>query len=102
MLIRFVVSNFLSFKEETEFNMLAGSYKTHKTHVYDGKLNILKGAAIYGANGAGKSNLVKAINFLQEIVHQGGIEGSIDNKKFKLDSANLEKPISFEIELADE
>ena len=47
MLIRFVVSNFLSFDEEREFNMLAGSFKTHKHQVYSaGKVDVLKAAAI--------------------------------------------------------
>ena len=103
MLIRFVVSNFLSFDEEREFNMLAGTFKTHKHHVYSsGKLDLLKSAAIYGANGAGKSNLIKAIEFLQNIVEEGGIKKSVNEKKFKLNKANVEKPISFEIEFSVE
>jgi AAA15 family ATPase/GTPase len=78
MLIRFIVSNFLSINEEREFNMLAGPFKTHKHHVYNtGKVNVLKAAAIYGANGAGKSNLIKAIEFLQEAVSNGGITKSV-------------------------
>ncbi|HAH22802.1 MAG TPA: hypothetical protein DCL77_03395 [Prolixibacteraceae bacterium] len=101
MLIRFVVSNFLSFDEEREFNMLAGSFKTHKHHVYNtGKVDVLKAAAIYGANGAGKSNLIKAIEFLQETVEKGGIKKSVNDKKFKLNLANKSKPVSFEIEFS--
>ncbi len=99
MLIRFVVSNFLSFNEEKEFNMLAGSSRRHKHHVYKaGKLNILKGAAIYGANGAGKSNLVKAIDYLKTIVENGGLEKSINSQKFRLDKTKLNVPSEFEIE----
>lgn len=99
MLIRFVVSNFLSFNEEREFNMLAGSFKTHKHHVYNlGKVDVLKAAAIYGANGAGKSSLIKAIEFLQDSVNNGAIFRSVNDKKFKLDKNNELKPISFEIE----
>ena len=91
MLIRFVVSNFLSFDEETEFTMLAGSFKTHKAHVYNvGKIDVLKSAAIYGANGAGKSNLIKAIDFLQETVKNGGISKSVNDKKFKLNQERNE------------
>jgi AAA15 family ATPase/GTPase len=101
MLIRFILNNFLSFGEEREFNMLASSLKTHKHHVYNaGKIDILKAAAIYGANGAGKSNLIKAIEFLQNIISQGGIAKSINNKKFKLNKENESKPISFEIEIS--
>ncbi len=99
MLIRFITSNFLSFNEEREFNMLAGSFRTHKHHVYKaGKLKILKGAALYGANGAGKSNLVKAMEFLQELVGNGRLTKSINLKKFKLNKTNQKKPVEFEIE----
>lgn len=99
MLIRFTVSNFLSFDEEVEFNMIAGSFKTHKHHVHDiGKIKVLKSAAIYGANGAGKSNLIKAIEFLQELVVEGQIDRSIDDSKFKLKPKNSEKPSTLEIE----
>jgi len=99
MLIRFVTSNFLSFNEEKEFNMLAGSFRTHKHHVYKaGKLNVLKGAAIYGANGAGKSNLVKAIDYLKQMVENGGLEKSVNSQKFKLDKTKANAPVEFEIE----
>lgn len=103
MLIRFVVSNFLSFDEETEFNMLAGSLKSHKHHVYDaGKVEVLKAGAIYGANGAGKSNLIKAISFLAEAVKRGNLNHSVNYQKFKLNETNTQKPVSFEVEIAIE
>jgi uncharacterized protein len=62
MLVRFSVENYLSFKDKTEFNMLTGSPRRLPHHVYHhGDLELLKMAAIYGANGAGKSNFVQAI-----------------------------------------
>jgi len=101
MLIRFVVTNFLSFNEESEFNMIAGSFKTHKHHVYNaGKVDVLKAAVFYGANGSGKSNLMKAIRFIQETVRDGGIAQPVDDKKFKLNKNNSKKPISFEVEFS--
>lgn len=101
MFIRFVVSNFLSFDAEKEFNMLAGSFKTHKHHVYGlAKIELLKAAAIYGANGAGKSNLIKAIEFLQDIIKEGFLVNSVNEKKFKLNDSNKTKPISFELEFS--
>lgn len=99
MLARMVIENFLSFREETEFNMFAGNFKTHKSHVYDLPVNLLRSAAIYGANGAGKSNLIKAIEYVKFIVNNGGIKSSINSKKFKLDKEYLSKPVFFEIEL---
>ena len=65
MLIRLNVKNFLSFSEREdgrseEFSMLAGKVRSKKEHVYeDGKVKLLKFAAVYGANAASKSNLVK-------------------------------------------
>ena len=103
MLIRFIISNFLSFDNECEFNMIAGSNRTHSHHLYKVKsLNILKGSAIYGPNGAGKSNFVKAIYFLTDLVNRGKLEYSINEKKYKLKAENLNKPIEIEIEFSFE
>lgn len=96
MLIRFTVSNFLSFKDETEFNMLTGDVKRHSHHVYNREhIDVLRAAAIYGANGAGKSNLIKAISFLKKIVIG---EAILTYEKFKLSKENSKKPSEFEIE----
>ena len=105
MLIRFNVANFLSFDEETEFNMLAsGSLRTHKEHVYPLKKNIgvLKASAIYGANGAGKSNLIKAMDFFKNTINAGKIPANVNNEKFRLKSGNKELPISMEMEFSYE
>ena len=101
MLIRFNVTNFLSFKEETEFNMLAGSPRSKKEHVYHQKgIDFVRAAALYGANGAGKSNLVKALAFLQKLIL--GSRGTQYNKYFKLDAAYNSKPSVFEIEFIEQ
>lgn len=101
MLIRFIVSNFLSFKEETEFNMLTGSFKIHSEHVFShNDVEILKGAAIYGANGAGKSNLIKAIAFLKDNVRSEKMD--LRPIKHKASTEWLSKPTSFEIEFITE
>lgn len=99
MLARVVVENFLSFREETEFNMIAGNLRTHANHVYDYPVKLLRTGVIYGANGAGKSNLIKAISYLKEIIEIGQITQSINSKKFKLDKEYLSKPVYFEIEV---
>lgn len=104
MLIRFNVKNFLSFfeKEDSkseEFSMIAGKVRNKKTHVYDNeKIKLLKFAAIYGANAAGKSNLVKAMNFMKHIVLFGLPKGHTD-KYCKLNESNKEKESYFELEI---
>ena len=100
MLLRFTVSNFLSFAEEVEFNMFPASLKTHKDHVYDlgNGIDVLKAAAIYGANGSGKSNFVKAIQFLDTFIING--LSMVDTKhNHKLDELFENKPSTFEIEI---
>lgn len=104
MLIRFNVKNFLSFLEREdgkseEFSMIAGKVRNKKAHVYDNeKIKLLKFAAIYGANAAGKSNLIKALDFMRSIVLYGLPKGHTD-KYCKLDEANKEKISYFEVEI---
>lgn len=104
MLIRFNVKNFLSFSEREdgkseEFSMIAGKVRNKKSHVYDDeKIKLLKFAAIYGANAAGKSNLVKALDFMKKIILYGLPKGHTD-KYCKLEEANKEKASYFELEI---
>lgn len=70
MILRVVLKNFLSFNEEVQFDMFPNMKRTSLSNhikVFDGKLPVLKIAAIYGSNGAGKSNLLKGINFLKAL-----------------------------------
>lgn len=70
MILRVVLKNFLSFNNEVQFDMFPNMKRTslskHITKINE-QLPILKMAAVYGANGAGKSNLLKGINFLKAI-----------------------------------
>jgi AAA15 family ATPase/GTPase len=103
MLIRFFVSNFLSFNEQTEFSMVAGQGVTHPHHVVKGKKrhipNLLRAGLLYGANGSGKSNFVKAIKFARDFV--GGVieAGDLSNISFKLLKENIHKPTSFQFDV---
>jgi uncharacterized protein len=88
MLIRFKVANFLSFKDETEFSMVAGKERIHPNHVIKGNRNqpnLLRSALLYGANAAGKSNFVKAIDFAKTLITTR--DGQfIENQSFRFDS----------------
>ena len=104
MLIRFNVKNFLSFSEREdgkseEFSMIAGKVRNKKSHVYDNeKIKLLKFAAIYGANAAGKSNLVKAMDYMRRIVLYGLPKGHTE-MYCKIDEANKIKESYFELEI---
>ena len=68
MLIRVVVTNFRSYGRETEFNMLPSqNVRRFDWHVHNQSkgAHVLRTAVIYGANGAGKSCLIKALGRLQ-------------------------------------
>lgn len=103
MLIRFNITNFLSFDKETEFNMLAAKLlRSHKDHVYkvQEEINVLKASAIYGANGAGKSNMIKALHSFQEIVENGCVSEVVSENKYRLKEENSQLPVQFEIEFS--
>jgi len=95
MLLQFTVSNFKSFDEPRVFSMRAGGDKDHPDHVVKtGKWSAVKTAAIYGANAAGKSNLVLAMAFASDfILREAGA-----NLKFRHHfhlANNNEKPSGF-------
>jgi len=71
MLYEFRLKNFLSFKNEAVFSMTAAKDKTlQETHTFtnDDKQTLLKSGVIYGANASGKSNIIKALGFMKELV----------------------------------
>ena len=73
MLINLTIENFLSFDSPVSFTMEAGRKTSrHENHVceIDG-IPILRGAAIYGANASGKSNILKAMDLFQQMLSRG-------------------------------
>jgi AAA15 family ATPase/GTPase len=101
MLLRFKIKNFLSFHKETEFDMFPNiKREKFQHHIYtDMEAPLLKQAVIYGANGSGKSNFIKAVAFLREFVtHNNFLENiDLDDYIFQL-TQNKQPIISFEIE----
>ena len=100
MLIRFSVQNFLSFKDLTEFNMVAGKIKRHSNHVANcNDKRILKGAFIFGANASGKTNLFHAIAFAQNIIMKGIENTNLDKKYFRIDDNYKDYPGVFQFDI---
>lgn len=105
MLIEFSVENYLSFKDRVTLSMVASGDTTLPENVIKNaqgtKFNLLKTAAIYGANASGKSNIVKALSFFRNFVltssTQGQIGTPIDVIPFKLDQNYISKPSEFEV-----
>ncbi len=106
MLIDFKVKNYRSIKDEQDLSMLSTKQKEHiDTHTFKSnsatKINLLKTAAIYGANAAGKSNFIKALKTMQEVVinsmstYQRG--HLLPIKPFLFDVETKNEPTEFEV-----
>lgn len=69
MLVQFTVGNFLSFNRKRTLNLKAKGISELKTNIATFKSEkILRSAVIYGANSSGKSNLIKALERMREVV----------------------------------
>jgi uncharacterized protein len=108
MLIEFSVGNYRSFKEKVTFSMVAANLvakdkQLDENNVFtvDDDLKLLKSAAIYGANGSGKSNLAKALIFMKRFMNDSSKETQSTEKigveQFKLSVELENKPSFFEI-----
>ena len=87
MLKEFRVTNFKSIQKEQVFTMEAcpktvvSEYPEHVMEV--GEERLLKVTSIYGPNGGGKSNLIKALNVFAVIVKQNPLfNDSIKNENY--------------------
>jgi hypothetical protein len=101
MLLGFSFENFASFYHETIFSMLASKkdefLDLNTIDTSHGRL--LKSALIFGPNGSGKTNWVKALNFMQDMVFTSVIDKNIlkRNENFKFFDSSYSQPTSFEI-----
>lgn len=79
MLYRLILGNFASFAEQVQFDMFPNIKREHfMHHVYNDKhgLPVLKGCAIYGANGSGKSNFIYALQFVKDFATDFNLNGN--------------------------
>lgn len=109
MLIEFRVKNYRSFKEESVFSLVASA--AHKEHQSSHVMpipagvsfkvpGILRTAAIYGANASGKSNLMRAVQFMRGIVTESAQlqpAQMFNLQPFVLDEETKGAPIEMEI-----
>jgi AAA15 family ATPase/GTPase len=102
MLLRFTVQNFSSFKDAVEFNSFPSSKShSHENHkMICNHATVLRLSAIYGANGAGKSNLLSAMKFIKELVSSESLQNmSIDGTlSFKFSNDCIKQPSELAIE----
>ena len=103
MLIRFIAKNIYSFQDQTEFSLFPGNSGELLHHtVQVNHFELVRFSAVYGANGSGKSNLIKAIHVLKTIVEKGTLDFPLDKLKFKLSEETQKSPVSLGIEFLSE
>jgi uncharacterized protein len=104
MIIRFSVENFRSIKERQELTLVASTLKDSLNSLIPLKQvphHLVPVAAIYGANASGKTNIIRALQFVSQAVafshsswepHRG-----VPRSPFALDNSDT-TPSTFEIE----
>lgn len=108
MLIEFNVTNFLSIREQASLSLVAAKgleLADSNTFLSDASVtsnfNLLRSAAIYGANAAGKSNFIKALQVMRQLVVQSSTKIQVDEElpitSFLLDEDSSLKPTEFEV-----
>ncbi|MEI7954418.1 MAG: ATP-binding protein [Verrucomicrobiota bacterium] len=106
MLVEFRVENFRSLRKEQALSLVASKDKSlQDTHTMPTGLKaaprLLRSAAIYGANACGKSNLIKALQYMQGVVAESATViqpgQTFAVQPFRLDAKSAKEPTSFEV-----
>lgn len=99
MLYRFILENYKSFRNRNEFSLIPS--KDDFLHVAYSNTNVpvLRDLVIYGANASGKSNVVKALAFLKNIVLDNQLLSQSRNVAFRLSQQSIESPSIFVAEI---
>lgn len=106
MLVEFRINNFRSLRDEQVLSLVASKDKTLKdTHTHATGIsaapNLVRSAVVYGANASGKSNLIKALQYMRGLVTdsaaaiQPGQTFAVQPFRLDIDSAN--EPSEFEV-----
>ncbi len=106
MLVEFRVTNFRSLRREQVLSLVASKDKTlEDTHTMATSLSavprLLRSAVIYGANASGKSNLIKALQYMRAVVMESATviqpSQTYAVQPFRLDSESAKEPTEFEV-----
>lgn len=102
MLIDFSVQNFLSIREKQTLSFVADNKITHLDDYYTISvldIKLLKIGLIFGSNAAGKTNILKALDFLRDLVlkPKSSKTDTIDCTPFLLDDISHTQNSIFEI-----
>ncbi|CCU83433.1 conserved hypothetical protein [Mesotoga infera] len=105
MLVSFAIENFRSFLDETVFSMECESVsELQELNTFvSGKWCLLKSSFIYGKNAGGKSNLLKGIAKMRDILlHSFDDSYRLQTDRFAFKEGAEKRPTKFEIEFLTE
>jgi uncharacterized protein len=106
MFIEFSVKNWRSIKTEQKLSMTAAkSSELADSNTFSplapATHNLLRAAAIYGPNAAGKSNIISALKMMRQMVLESASKSQLGDEipvqAFRLDSETEDQPSEFEI-----
>jgi hypothetical protein len=106
MLLQFSAANYRSIRDEQRLTLAAAaSDELERSNVVDNPVpgvgRILRSAVIYGANAAGKSNLLRALDLMQDLVLDSAKDSQagdvIPVVPFLLDESSAARPSTFEV-----
>jgi AAA15 family ATPase/GTPase len=106
MLVEFRVKNFRSLRDEQVVSLVAASDKTlQDTNTLGTGLKVapalLSSAIVYGANASGKSNLIKALQYMRGVVLESATVvqpgQTFAVQPFRLDPCTAGQPTEFEV-----
>ncbi len=106
MLVEFRIKNFRSLRDEQVLSLVASKDKTlENTHTLVTGLkaapSLVRSAAIYGANASGKSNLIKALQYMRGVVMESATViqpgQTYAVQAFRLDSESASQATEFEV-----
>ena len=102
MLVNFTFKNFRSFRDEMTLSMEAASIQELADAVVKtcGE-DLLPVAVMYGANSSGKSNVLKALKAMRDVLLSSvklNPKDKLDAEPFSLDLTSSSEPTSFEIQ----
>ena len=110
MLLRFGIQNFRSIKDRQEISLIPSSLDDVETGLIKCSAapggRVLPAAIIYGANAAGKSNLVSALEWMNFLIlnshSRGEPGGRVPRPFFRLDPESAKAPSGFDVDFVVE
>ena len=101
MLVEFKFKNYRSFRDETVLSMESVGLSSFKNILIEaGSYKLLPGAAIFGKNGGGKSNVIRAfwlaVQFVRNAQRTQHEKSEIPVRPFELNDYSRDEPTEFE------